>query len=81
MNNLIDGKVYWIKHNASIISYGRPDKTELTSSLVRVYHFSKERQTYIVFPMGWDCSYEIKLTDILDAAIVENPFKDANEDA
>lgn len=78
MEKMIDDKVYWIKHKVQIHQRGRGE--EIYSSLVRIGSFSEEYNMYSVVPMAWDCGYKIKVEDIIDFSIVENPFKEAEED-
>jgi hypothetical protein len=80
-NNLESGKVYWIKHKSLIGTYGSPTNKEvIKSSLVRIDE-KLGATDYKVFSMAWDIPYKIHIADILDVALVENPFKDAMEDA
>ena len=85
MKKLIDGKLYWIKHNEirsrceGQVSKTIPGKAE--ASLVRIVNLDEEVDAYFCIPIGRDVCYGISVKDIIDAVIVENPFEDAKEDA
>jgi hypothetical protein len=81
-NNLEIGKVYWVKYKEFWKAYGKPKEERSASALVRIEckHVDMEYpDAYSVYPMGWDIPYKIHIEDILDVALVENPFKDARE--
>jgi hypothetical protein len=83
-NNLESGKVYWVKHKCLIGTYDGPKKDVTHSSLVRIDKKLVDKDyidAYEVYPVGWDIPYKIHIEDILDVSLVENPFKDAMEDA
>ena len=83
-NNLEIGKVYWIKHNEirnrceGQVSKSTSNKLEV--SLVQVSSYDKKLSAYFCIPLGHYVLYGISVKDILDVALVENPFKDAQED-
>jgi hypothetical protein len=78
-NNLEIGKVYWIKFKENWQSYGKPKEERSASALVSIGSKLIDSDAYSVYPMGWDIPYKIHIEDILDVALVENPFKDARE--
>lgn len=83
MNKLIEGKVHWIKHREissrrdGHVSKPVSDNTEV--SLVMMVKFYEKENAYFFYPLGRDVCYGISAEDILDASIVENPFKNAKE--
>jgi len=81
INNLKEGNVYWIKHREissrreGHVSKPVSDKTEV--SLVKLVKFYEKENAYFFYPLGRGVCFGLSVKDILDAVIVENPFKDA----